>query len=74
MTVLKLKSIGESTGVVIPQEMLDRLKVEEGDSLLALETRHGYLIVQNDPEVERQFKLGQEVMAEYRDTLRALAK
>lgn len=74
MAVLKLTSIGDSTGVVIPREMLDRLKVEEGDTLLAVETKGGYLIVHNDPEVERQLRLGQEIMAEYRETLRELAK
>lgn len=74
MTVLKLTTVGTSTGVVIPKEMLSRLKVRKGDTLFAIETPSGYLITPYDPEVERQLRLGQEIMSEYRDTLRALAK
>lgn len=74
MAVLKLTTVGTSTGVVIPKEMLSRLKVGKGDSLFAIETPSGYLITPYDPEIEKQLKLGREIMNEYRDTLRALAK
>lgn len=74
MTVLKLTTVGTSTGVVIPKEMLSRLKVGKGDTLFAIETPSGYLLTPYDPEIERQLRLGQEIMNEYRDTLRALAK
>ena len=74
MAVLTLTTVGTSTGVVIPEEMLSRLKVGKGDTLLAIETPAGYLLTPYDPEVEKQLKLGQEIMNEYRDTLRALAK
>jgi putative addiction module antidote len=74
VTVLKLITVGTSTGVVIPKEMLSRLKVGKGDTLFAIETPSGYLLTPYDPEIERQLKLGQEIMNEYRDTLRALAK
>jgi putative addiction module antidote len=74
MAVLKLTTVGTSTGVVIPREMLSRLKVGKGDSLFAIETPSGYLITPYDPEIEKQLKLGREIMNEYRDTLRALAK
>ncbi len=74
MTVLKLTAVGTSTGVVIPKEMLRRLKVVRGDTLFAVETPSGYLITPYDPAVEDQIKLGREIMREYRETLRALAK
>ena len=74
MATLKLTAVGTSTGVVIPKEMLKRLKVERGDTLFAVETPSGYLLTPYDPEIERQLRLGQEIMSEYRDTLRALAK
>jgi putative addiction module antidote len=74
MTVLKLKAVGTSTGVVIPKEMLKRLKVEKGDTLFAIETPSGYLITPYDPAIEEQLKLGREIMGEYRETLRALAR
>ena len=71
---LKLRSIGTSTGVILPKQLLDRLKLKKGDILFASETPEGYLLTPYDPEVERQVKLGLEFMTKYRDTFRALAK
>jgi hypothetical protein len=48
--------------------------VNEGETVFALETPDGYLLTGSDPEVERQLEIAREVMAEYRETLRALAK
>jgi len=69
---LKLRSVGTSTGLLLPKEMLVRLKKD--DTLFAVETPDGYLLTPYDPEVERQLTKGREFMARYRDTFRALAK
>jgi putative addiction module antidote len=74
MHTLKLTQIGTSTGVVIPKEMLGRLKVGKGEQLFAIETPSGYLLTPYDPRIEEQLKLGRDFMAEYRETFRALAK
>ncbi len=74
MTVLKLTSVGNSTGIVLPQEMLERLHVERGDTVFAVETPQGLLITTHDPEVERQVRLAQDIMVKYRNTLNVLAK
>ncbi len=75
MTVLKLKtSVGNSMGVVIPKEMLDRLQVGEGEELFAIETPVGYLLTTHDPDVEEELRLGREFMNQYRETFKALAK
>ncbi|HEY2497789.1 MAG TPA: AbrB/MazE/SpoVT family DNA-binding domain-containing protein [Candidatus Angelobacter sp.] len=74
MAILKLTSAEGSNGIALPKEMLKRLHVSEGETVFALETPDGYLLTGNDPEVERQLQIAREVMAEYRDTLRALAK
>ena len=71
---LKLRAVGTSTGLVLPKETLQRLKVKRGDILFAVETPNGYLLTPYDPEVGRQLAVGREVMKEHRDTLRALAK
>jgi putative addiction module antidote len=74
MPVLKLTGVGTSTGVVIPKEMLAEMKLKKGDRLFATKTPDGYLLTAFDPEVERQIEAGREIMKEYRETLRALAK
>jgi putative addiction module antidote len=71
---LKLRSVGTSTGLVLPKEILHRLKVQKDDSLFAIETPIGYLLTPYDPAVEEQVELGRKFMKEYRDTFRALAK
>lgn len=74
MPVLKLTSVGTSTGVVIPKEMLTEMKIEKGDRLFATRTPDGYLLTPYDPEVEKQLNAGRDIMKRYRDTLRALSK
>jgi putative addiction module antidote len=73
-TTLKLTAVGTSTGVIIPKEMLHRMKVERGDKLHVSETPGGYLITPYDPTVAAQVEAGREFMKEYRDTFKALAK
>ena len=75
MIALKLTQIGNSVGVVLPKEALVKLGVERGDVVYLTEAPGGGLqISPYDPEVARQIELGEEIMDEYRDTFRALAK
>ena len=74
MATLKLTAIGTSTGVVIPKQMLARLKLKRGDTLFAVETPSGYLLTPYDPDVEEQLEVGRQFMRKYRETFRALAK
>jgi putative addiction module antidote len=71
---LKLRAVGTSTGILLPKEMLVRMKLKKDDNLFAVETPEGYLLTPYDPEVERQLGKGREFMSKYRETFRALAK
>ena len=74
MHMLKLTQIGNSVGVILPKEVLARLKVEKGDTLHVTETPDGIALTPYDPTFEEQVEAGREFMREYRDTFRALAK
>ncbi len=74
MAMLKLTSVGTSTGMVVPKEMLSRMKVEKGDMLYAVETAEGYLVTPYDPSVQEQLEHGRRFMKRYRETFKALAK
>ena len=74
MTTLKLTAVGTSIGVVIPKDMLNRMKVARGDTLHVIETPDGYLITPFDPAVSAQVEAGRAFMKEYRDTFKALAE
>ena len=73
-TTLKLTAVGTSTGVVIPKDLLARMKVEKGDVLHAIETRDGILLTPYDAEVEEQIACGLRIMKQYREAFRELAK
>lgn len=71
---LKLTAIGNSTGVILPKEILDRLRVARGDELMVLETPGGITLTPFDPEFARQMDAAEKVMHEDRDLLRRLAE
>ena len=74
MLKLKVTKIGNSLGVVLPKEMLARLKVEQGDALFFTEAPDGYRVVAFDEAIVEQIAEGREFMREFRETFRALAK
>jgi putative addiction module antidote len=74
MITLKLTQIGNSTGVVLPKEALEKLRVEKGDVIYLTETPEGYSLTPYSQDFEDQMKAMQSVMKQYRNTLRELAK
>jgi putative addiction module antidote len=72
---LKLIPVGNSTGVVLPKEVLGRLHVDRGDQLFLTEAADGsYRISAYDPEFARQMEMAEQIMREDREILRALAR
>lgn len=74
MYTLKLTQIGNSVGVILPKEVLAKLKLEKGQSIFITETPEGYAITPYDPAVEVQLQAGRDFMREFRDTFHQLAK
>lgn len=74
MLALKLTQIGNSVGLVLPKEVLARLKLEKGDTVFLTEAPEGLNLTPYDPSLEAQLEAGREFMREYRDTFHALAK
>ena len=74
MTALKLTQIGNSVGVILPKEVLARLKVEKGDTLYLTDAANGVMLTPYDPALDEQVEAGREFMREYRDTFHQLAK
>lgn len=72
---LKLVAIGNSTGAILPKDLLAKLRVDRGDQLYLTEAPDGtFRISAYDPEFARQMEVAEEIMREDRDILRALAK
>jgi putative addiction module antidote len=74
MVKLKVTTVGSSTGVVLPKEVLSKLKIEKGDTLFLTEAPEGYRITPYDPDFERQMNLVYRVIHERRNVLKELAK
>ncbi|RZA20282.1 MAG: AbrB/MazE/SpoVT family DNA-binding domain-containing protein [Lysobacteraceae bacterium] len=71
---LKITAIGNSAGVILPKELLARLRLEKGDELYALETPDGIRLTAFDPELAAQMEVAEQVMRKRRTLLNQLAQ
>ena len=75
MVELKVRKFGNSLGVVLPKEVIHRLRTEDGERLFLIEAAEGgYRLTPYDPAFEKKMKKAAGIMGRYRNTLRALAK
>jgi putative addiction module antidote len=72
---VKARSIGNSTGFIIPEQVLQRLNIHRGDEVFLTDAPDGGIrMTPYNPEFERQLQSAQEIMHRRRNALRALAK
>ena len=71
---LKLRKIGNSIGTTFPKEILEKLQVNEGDTLYLTETPDGVQLTAFNPEFEQVMEAAGEVTRRYRNALKELAK
>jgi putative addiction module antidote len=71
---LKITTIGNSAGVILPKELLARLRLEKGDELFALETPDGIKLTTYDATLAEQMEVAESIMRQDRNVLRKLAK
>ncbi|MFQ5494733.1 MAG: AbrB/MazE/SpoVT family DNA-binding domain-containing protein [Phycisphaerae bacterium] len=74
MTTLKITTVGNSVGVVLPREVLQRLRVGKGDTLFVVETPNGIELTPYDPAFGEQMEAAEQVMREDRDVLKRLSR
>lgn len=71
---LKITAIGNSAGVILPKELLARLRVGRGDVLYAVEVQDGIKITPYDPKFAAQMEVVEQVMRDRRELLRKLSE
>jgi len=71
---VKVTAIGNSAGIILPKEVLERLRVSKGDSLTISETPDGIQLNPYDEDFAAAMDLAEEIMREDRDVLRKLAQ
>ncbi len=71
---LKVTTVGNSTGIILPKELLKKLRIGKGDTLYVTETPRGVELSPYDEEFARQIEIAESIMREDRDVLRKLAE
>lgn len=71
---VKLVAVGNSTGVILPREMLAKLQVSQGDSLSITVTQDAIELRPYEGDFEEQMEAARAVMHRRRAALRELAK
>ena len=75
MVELKVRKFGNSLGVVLPKEVIHRLRTDDGERLFLIEAEEGSSrLTPYDPAFEKKMKKAEEIMGRYRNTLRALSE
>ena len=71
---LEIKKIGNSTGLILPKELLARVGLEQGNQVVVSETPHGFTISKSDDTFEKGLEIARKAMKTYHNTLKELAK
>jgi len=71
---LTIRQIGNSNGVVLPKELLERLNLARGDQLYVTYVPDGIVLRPYDEIFAKQMEVARQVMKEDRAILRELAK
>lgn len=73
--VVQLKKIGNSTGIIFPKEIMNRLNLSVGDNFYATLTPDGGIrFTPHDPKFEKAMEVARRGMKIYRNALAELAK
>jgi putative addiction module antidote len=73
--VLQIRKIGNSVGLILPKDLLARLKLKEGDALHVVEqTERGLKLSPYDPKHAKAMEIARRAFRTYADTFKALAK
>jgi putative addiction module antidote len=75
MVALKIRKVGNSLGLVLPKEVVSRLRAGEGDEVFLVEgPNNTYRLTPFDPSFLKKMEKAEEIMARYRNTLHVLSK
>jgi len=72
---LEIKKIGNSTGLILPKELLARLGLGQGEWLSVTELADGGIqLRRSDPVFDKGMEIAEKAMKTYRNALSELAK
>jgi len=75
MIEVKVRKFGNSLGVVLPKEVINRLNTRDGEQLFLVESPDGtYQLTPYDPAFEKKMAQADDILHRYRNTLHVLSK
>ena len=75
MVQLKVRKFGNSLGVVLPRNVIDRLNTGDGKPLFLVEAADGsYQLTPYDPDFAKKMGKAEDILERYRNALHTLAK
>ena len=74
MIKVKVTTIGNSMGIVLPKEALKKLKADKGEILYLVDSPEGFMLTPYQQNFEQQMEVAEKVMKKYRNALHELAK
>jgi len=69
-----IRKIGNSEGVILPKELLNKLNLKTGDALEVKEASGSLTLTLLDDSFERQMEAARKVMDKYKVALQKLAE
>lgn len=74
MHTAKVTFIGDSLGIILPQDVIALLHASEGDVLKISETSNGIELTPCNTDFPQQMQVAEKIMEKRRDLLRRLAE
>lgn len=74
MSAIKIVNIGNSLGIILPKDILVKLRIKKGDTVYAIETPDGVELTPYNEGFSHQIELAETIMRENRDVLKKLAE
>jgi putative addiction module antidote len=72
--VVKVRKVGNSLGVILTKDVIESLRVTEGDELFAVRTPDGIRLTPYDPDFATAISSTRDYMRRHRDALHELSK
>ena len=74
MLKVKVTAVGNSMGILLPKEALNKLKASKGDTLYLVDSPEGLTLTPYQQDFETQIEAAEKVMKKYRNAFHELAK
>ncbi|GBE08052.1 hypothetical protein BMS3Bbin11_01522 [bacterium BMS3Bbin11] len=74
MLKVKVTAVGNSMGILLPKEALNKLRASKGDTLYLVENPEGFTLTPYQKDFESQMEAAEKVLRKYRNALHELAK